>query len=75
MARCLVSRGVVIIIVDEIQNSPVSPSPHITEQMDTTLSIITNARPSFFFSFFLSQTEMTVMLLATNEVSRRQKEE
>jgi len=29
----------------------------------------------FFFSFFLSQTEMTVMMLATNEVSRRQKEE
>jgi hypothetical protein len=28
----------------------------------------------FFFSFFLSQT-MTVMMLATNEVSRRQKEE
>jgi len=28
----------------------------------------------FFFSFFLSQT-MTVMLLTTNEVSRRQKEE
>ena len=75
MARCLVSRGVVIIIVDEIQNSPVSPSPHIAEQMDTTLSIIAKARPSFFFSFFLSQTKMAVMMLTTNEVSMSGEEE
>ena len=64
---------------DEVENSDSNEEDNDTEN---SLLVLTTARAvalqdliHFFLSFFLSHTEMTVMVLLTNEVSKMQKEE
>ena len=64
---------------DEVKNSDSNEEDDDAENprvLTTARAIaLQDSSTHFFFSFFLSHTEMTVMVLLANDVSKMQKEE
>ena len=63
---------------DEVENSDSNEEDDDAENprvLTTARTVALQDSTHFFLSFFLSHTEMMVMVLLTNEVSKMQKEE